>query len=376
MRYNNDLSSFMSSLIFGFLFVSQQIIEFCLKPFSFTSNYWQIISVLIILSCFSLRRVSRRHKEPAIFLIICLFGVLFNTLKDGSLSTALLNSTFLIFGFLGFVYLSESRINLFVFDFILVVLYYIFYQQYFILDPFTRVLLDDDFFGHASSNAIPISLNLVLFLYFLLSRANITWKVNLKLFSFSVVNLILIILQGSRAGIVVSFILFLICFYSLFIHNRKLVNLLIFLILIIVAVYSFIFITTELNISELNLLAYQEDIRSDAHLSFFKNMDIHRFFFGYPYNYTFVSELTRTFNSFLDFWNNFGLISFIFFMWFFIKRIRLANRFSVPFIFFIPFLFYSYFERLWGGTLWDIWIFILLFYSSKNENYYQRNYKT
>lgn len=237
-------------------------------------------------------------------------------------------------------------------------------------DEFTRKILSGDLFGTSSSNTIAISLNIILFFYFILKRSY--KESNYKVVTFiAIINLVLIIIQGSRAGIVVAFILLLLCLSELFNFKKVYFPLILFSIISLVVInnnYDKLLEIMELDRMQ-GLKSIEEDVRGVAQRSFFYNLNFANFFLGYPSGTEFTFEITRTFNAFIDFWNRFGFIPFLSLIIFLLRRIFNYKRFDLSLLFFTPLIIYSLVESLWGGNSWDILIYFLLFYSYKSNEF-------
>ncbi|MDD4527583.1 MAG: hypothetical protein PHF25_06050 [Candidatus Margulisbacteria bacterium] len=372
-------NSTFTGLVFIFFFVLQQIIIYVYTPYKYFFLYRLIITLITLLIGLNLPLTKKQYHLPLIFMIICVFGSFFSFFNGTPLGGCISKSFFALCGYIGFVYISERKINLRLFDYVLVILYLLFYITYFSLEEYTRNQLDGYLYGKSSSNTIAISLNIVLFIYYLLSKSykeNIKYKILL----FSLINIALIVIQGSRAGVAVAFILTILVISDIVYLKFKRF----YASFLIVILITFVFI--YLNIDKLGKIvdvtrmqgikSLQEDVRGRAQLSFFVNMDLGSFLFGYPSEYEFTHEITRTFNAFLDFWNRFGFIPFFFLFVFLLRRIIKYRNFSISFIYLIPIIFYSMVESLWGATSWDILIYLSIFYSIKlNKNYVSNNFK-
>lgn len=368
----------LSGIVFIALFVLPQIVLFIFMPYINVILFNFLIFIVAALIGLKLPLYRKRYRIPFFFMLVSVTGSFMTFFNGSSLGTCLFNSFYAFIGYVGFVYISEKRINLSMFNVLTIILYIFFFFSYFTLDEFTRKSLDGNLFGMSSSNTIAISLNVVLILNFLLSKDyNKTNKKTYILIAF--INLTLIVIQGSRAGIIVAFLLLLLISSELYNFRKK------YLALIMVSIISFVLI--YMNYEKLNyiveidrmqgLKSLEEDIRGTAQRSFFSNLNFYNFFLGYPSGTEFATEITRTFNALIDFWNKFGFIPFFFLVVLFARRILLYNEFNIYLIYFIPLLIYSFVESFWGGNLWDILIYFLLFYSYKsNEVIYQTNPKT
>lgn len=360
-------------LVFIFFFVIQMIIAFVFDYYKLVSIYWIIITLLIFIIGLKLPLFKKKYIAPLIFMLVCASGAIITYFNGNSIGDCIAKSIYAFIGYIGFVFMSEKRINLRLFDVLMVVLYIFFYFVYFSLSEDTRILVDGDLFGHSSTNTIAISLNIVLFIYFILS-VSYKEKNKFQILMFAIINLILILIQGSRAGIVVAFLLITLVLANLLTFKSKKI----YTSFILLSLLAGVFIYTNIDklgefIEIENMLGFnviEEDIRGTAQQSFMENMDAATFLLGYPDDYEFTFGITRTFNAFLDFWNRYGFIALLFLFVFFLRRIIKHKDYSVPVIYLIPILTYSLVESLWGGTLWDILIYISFFYSKiKNIHY-------
>jgi len=368
----------LSGLIFVFFFVLQQIISFVYMPYANYQIYRFVIIVFTIIIAVTLPLFKKRYKLPLLFLFICVLGSFITYFNGNSIELCISKALYAFIGYIGFVYISEKRINLRLFNFLIITLYLFFFFSYFRLDNFTRKLIDGNLYGMSSSNTIAISLNIVLMIYYLLNKDYNEKNKRIIVF-FALINLILIVIQGSRAGIIVAFILLILTVSDLL--NFKSRKRYMFFILTSVLI-SVIIINMNLDklgeIVEIQrmqgLRSLQEDIRGTAQRSFFMKMDFSNFLLGYPSNTEFTFEITRTFNAFFDFWSKYGFFPFLFLLILLFNRVIRFKAFNVSLIYFIPFFVYSLVESLWGGNSWDILIYLLLFYSyRKNENYLSKN---
>lgn len=366
-----------SGFIFIFFFVLQQIISFVSVSYNFVSIYWLTITAIVFIIGINLPLISKKYLEPFIFMLVCFFGALLTLINGNSFGDVLTKSVYSLFAFIGFVYLSEKRLDLRLFDILLISLFVFFYFTFFSLDIIAGDTLYDNLFGHSSSNTIAISLNIVLFVYYILSKS---YHENnkIRLLLFSIINLILIVIQNSRAGIIISFILLVLIVSDFFNKKSKRFYISFLLVSLIASFMVYIYLDQLSDIIDIENMqgtkSLEEDIRGTAQQAFFDKMDFNSFLLGYPNGYEFTFGMTRTFNAFLDFWNRFGIIPFLYFLYLFLRRIIYHKNFSISLLYFIPLFVYSLVESLWGGTLWDILIYVFLFYSK--ENYYvQETYK-
>ena len=355
--------------MFVAIFVMQQILSFVWKTFTLVSPYWIAIILVTLVVGFKLPLKKYSASEAFNFTLICTISSILTFLNGTSLGEVIIKIFYIIAAYFGYILLNEKRIELKWFDFLLFILYIVFYKTYFSIDMLTRLKLDPDLFGHSSSNTIAISLNIVLWLYYVLNKAY-GGANSKKLLLFSIVNLVLIVIQGSRAGIIVALLLLILIAIANFKVKHKWSKFLFYAVFISGASYlisiSLPILENVLDIKNMQgLSSYKEDVRSLAQASFFLNLDFNHALTGYDYKYEFVGGITRTFNAFLDFWKTFGLLPMIFLVVGIVKRIIRRGEYEVSLICLTPIIVYSFVESLWGGTFWDIIIFICLFWPKK-----------
>jgi hypothetical protein len=359
----------INSIVFLLLFITPHVVYSVIPKDTVPIYYILLPSCYLI---FAVKNKSfflnKNYNKP--------FFLSFSFLIFGSInlliheSTAFFNLLAPIVAFLGYCYVFKKKFNLIIFDFFLIAMYIFFYFVYFnvIPDLFYRPDFDEDaiVFDNSSSNAIPVALNITLYSYIIMNRLY-SMSNNKKILLFSIINFVLIIIQQSRIGIIVSVILF---FIALFNYDKKKMNkvLITFSILILsVVIFKFnqilMFIDTIGNINGLEAL--NEDVRGEAQKSFFQNLNFSRLFFGYTYNYAYsiglYVDIKYTYNVFLDMWNKYGLFQLIIFIGVLLFRIFKHSKFYFPLYFFIPFLAYSMVESFFLPNFWDCIIYILLF---------------
>ena len=368
MKNNSSVATWHGA-VFVFL-IAQQIIAFVFDPFKFVSPYWIMVTFFTIVLFFQLKvRINEENKAPFVLFLLCSIGAMTNTILGSPIGYGLSKCFYSFFAFVGLLYISKYRINTNVFIGLLVILYVFFYYRYFIFDELTRKSIDNDLFVQASANAIPMSLNMVFIIYWMISQGQ-SENHKLMFVLIAAINLFLIIIQGSRAGILVAFILAILsivnfCGFKLYFNHRLLIP------LIIIIALLFYFQDYLLGFMEENkmvgTLSDEGNVRYFAQASFFANLDIKHCLLGYPKDYQFIPDLTRTYNAFLDLWSRCGLAPFLYLVYCLLIRIKNNKQYAVPFLLLIPFFAYAPFESLWGGTLWDICLFLCLFYSCNEK---------
>lgn len=326
--------------------------------------------VLLFLYCVKFKQLFFVKKSMFLSISFIIFGFISIVVNNG-------NSLFVLVGpfaaFTGLHFLSHHKLDLYWFILFFIGLYFFFYIEYYsvIPDYFFRPFFDEDavVFDMSSSNAIPISLNLTLFSYMVLSF--FYEKDNQKvIFFFSIINFILIIIQQSRAGILISLLMFFLASYHY--NKKRLIKFLLILSIItsfsVAYYYSNIIEYIEIVGNINGIEAIDEDIRGEAQKNFFKDMDTKSFLFGYPYR-SFAgvgdTEVSYTYNVLLDIWNRYGFFQAQLLILLFVYRIASRKKFYFPLYYFTPFIVYSLVESLFFPNYWDVIIYLLLFAPQK-----------
>lgn len=362
---NKAKDIYLSFLIVG-LFVTPHTVQSFL-PKSITPIYLYVLLFCYFLMMFSYFRSILLLCKSSFFLF------LFSFIITGSFNLVIheSNATFnILCPFITLMaYICISNIKNFSFKILdaFFIFLYIFYLIVYFLklpDLFSRPGFDENIFDNSSSNSISIGLNITLYIYIVLNdffKAN-----NFKnIFVLSFINIILIIIQQSRAGIIIALVLLFIAYYQYkekfgnFFINKVLPFIFVLLVLTqYVILKNYIDIVGNVGISSLG-----EDIRGEAQRTFFSKMTLFNFFFGYPpeTSFTIDYELKYTYNTFLDIWNRYGIFQFI--IVFIVFSLRILNRknYQFPLYYLIPFLIYSFVEPRFFPNYWDFFICLLLF---------------
>lgn len=371
---------FGSTLVFLYLFVFQQIYSFVWFPTSIREQYWQAIYVIMLLLSFFLIIRSKKEDEALRFLVVCVVFSLITFLGGKKIGQILVTAMSAVWGMGGYLYLKRYKVVPNVFAVFLVFLYVFFYLVYFKFRELNVALENEAFlFGHSSSNAISIALNFVLWVYYFVDY--ISGSKNIKIiFIFSIINLILVFIQASRMGLVVAIVMFFLVYFTLSRKSESKLPKYIFYIVIIFALYNLpSYLGFLMDYAEVTFLGldFKDEPRIRALDSFFNKMDLSSALFGYGESV--FDEYTRVYNSFLDFWNRYGLVPFIMLLIMTFKRIIYRNKYSASIIVFVPLLLNSMTETVFGGTLWDFCLFLFLFYGYNEINsqkvIFQRNHK-
>ncbi len=262
----------------------------------------------------------------------------------------------------GMFILSKYRLVLGWFDIVFVILYTFYYNVYYSVIPnlFFRPGYDEDgvVFDMSSSNAISTSLNITLYAYMILSRYYKYANRN-KLLLISIVNLVMIVIQQSRIGILVAMVILVLNLYSY--SKRFLYTSIILLICLIINYWQKILNFSSFLGNVDGLEAYKEDIRSQAQSQFFQNMDLFTFIFGHTTkNYT-KDGFGYTYNVFLDIWDRYSIFQVGIFTVVLLLRGLRWKKFEFPLYYFLPFIAYSMVESIFFPNYWDVIIYIMLF---------------
>lgn len=356
----------LNGFAFILLFVVQQVVSFTWIPFMLISPYW-ILYLIVVLYIMTVNwKKIIESKSAMIFFLFVFVGSMMTVLNGDVIGSYVVKIVFSLIGLVGLIYISNRQINLKIFDIVFLVLYVFFYFSYFVFDVYTRFDLNGDLFGHSSSNAIAMSLNIIWIIYYIIARDNGPSTKSSMLLIFSILNLFLIVVQGSRIGVVVAVINLIMIISDLF--KLKFIY---FILLIIGVVYLFFrygsLLEDYVEVEHMQGIdSYYEDVRSRAQSDFFTEMTFTSAILGYPESMNFAG-LNRCFNAFLDFWRHYGLAPVLALVFFGVKRIINRKHFRVPIKSFISLFVYSLFESLWGATLWDILIYLFLFYSYEDN---------
>ena len=281
----------------------------------------------------------------------------------------LFNVIFPIMTLIGYKILLHKKANIkYAMNAFFMFLYMLFYVKYFSIIPdfFYRPDFNEDFLVGSSSNAIPIALNTTLYSYMIL---NYFYKngAEKSILIISIINLLLNFIQQGRSGILVGTVLLFIAMYNYAPNQiRKLKYTSIFIGLLIIAqLYIFVSSSPIFN-SGMTIEDYSvfQEVRIIAQILFFQQLTLDNFFFGYTEGTLFVSNgelLTYTYNTFLDFWNHYNLLSLCIFLYLIIYRFIKRDIFYFPIYYLIPFLIYANIESIYFPNFKDVFIYLVLF---------------
>ena len=335
------------------------------------SSYYSII-IYTFASGFFIAKgnyLTYKYKTEILFALCFMFFGITNLLLKNS--TSFFNIASPLFGLFGYLYLRRNiNMNLNIIKYVVICFYVYFYFAYYsvIPDYFFRPGFDEDavVFDNSSSNAISMTLDLLLYIYLILNKYYKSYHIK-TIFYFSIINLVLVFIQQSRAGLFIALILFFIAFYE---FNRKNAKRFLWLFTCTIPILFIYYFKEILNIYDLffgeyNLINITEDVRSTARTYFFSNLNINNFFIGYPDNTVFAShvdsDMLYIYNVFLDVWNRYGFITFSVLISVLLNRFYFYHRYYFPLYYFSPFLAYSFVESIFFPNFWDCFIYLLIF---------------
>lgn len=369
--------STFSGIIFVFLFVAPHTILSAApsgyqKPILYSLFICHGILFISMANLFFNKNYFKLSVLTIIFISIGLINLAVHK------STSLFNLVGPVVGLIGYCYYSKNEINTTIFNFYLISLYVFFYFEYYSIIPdlFYRPDFDEDaaVFDISSSNAIPVSLNITLYAYIICDK-NFDNNSKGKIVIFAAINFALIVIQQSRAGLMVSLTILGIALYH---YSKRILfffaTSLTIIVAYIVPIYWELIETYIEIIGKIDENSLNEDIRGEAQTEFFKNMNISEFIFGHDkkiYASAGNTELAYTYNVFLDMWDKYGFIIIVIFGLLFLNRTVRRNEFEFPLYYFIPFFMYSMVESFFFPDYWDCIIYILIF-QSKNHKIYSR----
>lgn len=358
-------SAYTNGIVFAFFFSIPQVVSFVCMPFSVFSPIWGLYMMGVLALGISQNSIYNRKEMrlPLSMLALFIVGSCLSLLAGVQLGGVANKLAIVLVAFIGFAFISHHKIDPRIFNIIIPVLYIFFYFVYFRYDEFYRNSVNGDLFGHSSSNTISMTLTIIWYLYYVISKAE-KRNNNVMLLLFSLVNIAFIVIQGSRAGIVVAAIEILLGISNM---TKKKMRSFVFLLLLVLGVIGFYrfgyFLEDIMDVNQMQgMESYEENTRFFAQAAFFSQMNAKHFLFGFPPDNEF-GDLNRTFNAFLDLWSRFGILPLAGIFVLMIRRIIKRKYFVLSLLDFFPWLFYSLVESLWGGTLWDISFYIVLFYS-------------
>lgn len=356
------------SLLIVFIFLLPNSLVPFIGP-EFRNLYYLIILFTFLILCiFFLKIILVKDDSQALnFTLVMFLSGCINFLVKNQIN--MFDIIFPLMAFVGYQITAKKKLDIkFIAYLVFPLLYVIYYYNYYSILPdfFFRPYFNEDCFYGASSNSIPKALNNTLFCFLIL---NYLYKSGIEkyLFRVSLVNLLLIIIQQSRAGILIAFILLMICIY---VYNYKLVSRFKYLYILISSFILF-YITLNLVIT-IGVTKFEDytifsEARALPSQIFFENLNSSNFLFGYS-NENYFGNFDYTYNVFLEFWSKYNFISFIFLLTFIMYRFTKHKNFFFPIFFLLPFLMYSVVESIYLPMFWDFMIYLILFLPKREKN--------
>jgi hypothetical protein len=357
---SNIIFGYLNAFIFVFLFISPHSVSSVI-PEGITRPYLNLIVLLIIVLGFLINKnkLKTRYMYPlALSGVILIFGVL-NIPIHGIIKP--LNLISPILTLIGYLYLQERnfRVEFFVFYIIGWYIFYYFIYYSVLPDLFFRPGFDEDelFFDNSSSNAIPICLNMSVYAFFICNKF-FNQNANRLILAVAIINVLLIVIQQSRSGIVISIVLMLMILWE---YKRSLFFMLSSLVLIPILIYYKQLVWYFEVVGNIDASALETDGRTYAQKEFFETLDLWSFIFGHTERIYGRSDFSYTYNVFLDFWDDYGFIPLFFLMAIFLLRAIFRKKFKFPLYYFIPFFMYTMVESIFLPMFWDVLIYVLIF---------------
>lgn len=355
-----------------------------------------ILIVIFILPYVFIASIDAANKNIYDFILVVLWmliGIylkkrLFNKNYANALSFSILFSLFSIFNqivnnyfslfniiapfaaFFGYVFVIEFNLSRKSFNLLMIGNYIFFFIIYFSKNTANLFVEDSqlqtEMFVNTSSNVIPAVLIITLYICDVLNFIKFNKRNDKFILGFACINLILILIQRSRAGIIVSLIFLVIKLYD---YNRKLLLIFLFALTVFASVFSNeVALYIEFSGGVSGDGGYFKDVRGQALESFFFNMtSLKAVLFGYGKDISLII-FYGTQALFLNIWNYQGLIFLLILSGIILKRFVNNSKKMVPLIYFLPFLVYSIFEGFFLPNYWDFVIYLILFYKKGEVN--------
>lgn len=361
MISKKNLTSLIFFFVFAFSFPLYSTID-VENHFYFTIILLFLCVFLLLLNVKLIFRSLKINKSVNLFLFVFFMLSLLTFIIKNDTNTFILFSPFFTFVAIAIVTQLKLNINILIIGILAFYIYY--YNIYFSTLPsfFDRKEIygfDEELnFSGASSNIIPIVLNNLIYIFLIL---NSYYKLNKNkiILIFSTINIPLIFIQNSRAGLIVAVLLFLINLFEFYPKVFKKYSKIIYILIAYISV-----LTLQLGIEKFDSNTYElteiaNQGRAIAQVMFFSEMTINEFFWGYPEDHSFFL-FDYTYNVFLDVWNKIGFIGFLLLVIIFFRRLINNKKYHFPLIYFTPFLVYSLVESIYFPKYWDFAIILLL----------------
>lgn len=352
---------FVNSVVLILVFVAPYLI-YAKTSQSIKSFIDVLLLILYILVGFSLRRalLEIKYRQALLFAIsFMLFGML-NMIVNSYFRSY--NIVAPLAAYIGFVYVNKKSLSPIPFQLLMVFNYVYFYIIYYSLNPVNLLLPEHEFnveaFTNTSSNLIPVILIINLYIFDILNVAKFKSSQNKFILIFAIINVALILLQRSRAGIVVS-IIFL--FIKLFKSYRRISYLFILLVLSLAYQYFPLISAYSEAAGSLDADSYSVDVRKEnVDIFFDKMVTLKDIIFGYGVKFEFMTSAV-TQNLAITIWNYYGILALI--LVGILILTRFINKKYIPISYYSVFILYSFFEGFFLSNYWDFAIYTLFFFN-------------
>lgn len=359
----NSYKSVCNSIILIFLFIIPYTISANLNTQALNVLYLVLLILYSALTVFLYKDLLKKEYSTALkfALIFMVFGV-FNQLINNYVSYFNILAPFI--AYLGYVFTIKYKFDFKVFNILIISNYIYFIIVYFsnipldLLRPDTEI--DGDFFRNTSSNLIPCVLIINLYAYDIISKIKNNGRNDKIILLYATLNVGFILMQKSRAGIVVAIVYFLM---KLFQAYRKW-----FWVFLLLFIFLFLSYSNLINLyldsagGMTSYSDYSQDARGLALTIFFNNLDFKSFFFGFGKDIFGLGQIFGTQALFLNIWNYYGIFVLLAIIVIIIKRFIIKNKNMISSIYLIPFLLYSFFEGFFLSSFWDFFLYLILFY--------------
>lgn len=369
MQSFKNIKVLVNSYLFLLVFIlPYSIIALIDKSYKQYFDLFLVLSYIAIAIFLNKKLAKKQYIKIFLFSIVfCFFGIL-NQFVNRYISFYNIISPFA--ALLGYIIVLEYKLNRGLFNLLMIGNYIVFYIIYFSKNPLNLLVpeteLITDSFTNTSSNLISAILIINLYICDILNFVKFNKKNDKYILCFAVINVILILIQRSRAGIIVSLIFLAV---KLFEFNRKVFWFFLAAVIIVIIYYlDLINLYIEAAGGITGDSGYAEDARGKAlKLFFLKMTSAKELFFGYGKEIENFQVGGATQALFLNIWNYQGLIFLIILIFLLLARFFTTKGKMIPFTYFIPFLAYSIFEGFFLPNYWDFAIYLLLFYKLNNN---------
>lgn len=361
--------NYLISFIFVLVFVFSRSIYSIITESDISLLYGILLTLYLIFFFIIKDEIfKRKYKNPLIFTCVFLiFGVL-NYVYTNELN--LFRFIGPLSAFIGFVFYEKYKLN---FDTRVFIIFFVFYYLYYYFSYYqnlpsllNRIDFNEDtyIFDNSSSNAIPISLNLFLATYILFKSNSSKPTISRDILFFSIFNLIYILIQQSRLGIITSLIILFYVIKSLNINN-KFTKVFSYLIFIGVAIlFTDILTQIYINSGLESLVQNKENVRMLIILNFFGSLSIENLFFGLGKTiFLYISDIPQyyTYNILSEIVRMYGIVPLILLLKFIQQRVKNRKFFFNNYLILFVFLIYSLSEGIFIANLSDTVLYVLLF---------------